>query len=92
MNPHNTIDKMRAMRMKTMAELYHRSVNENLYSELSTDEFMATLVDGEWEERQRRKIAALIKRAAQLPKKCKYMLYVMVVVATLRYVCTSLYR
>jgi len=29
---------------------------------------------------------------AQLPKKCKYMLYVMVVVATLRYVCTSLYR
>ncbi len=63
MNPHNTLEKMRAMRMKTMAELYHQSVQANLYNDLSTDEFMAMLVDSEWEERERRKIANLINRA-----------------------------
>ena len=64
MNAHNTVEKMQAMRMKTMAELYHQSVNDNLYDDLSTDEFMAMLVDSEWEERERRKIANLIKRAS----------------------------
>jgi DNA replication protein DnaC len=64
MNPHNTVEKMRAMRMKTMAELYHQAITENVFSELSVDELMATLIDTEWEERQRRKIAGLIKRAA----------------------------
>lgn len=49
--------------MKTMAELYRRTISENLYGELSTDELMTTLIDAEWEERQRRKIANLIKRA-----------------------------
>ena len=42
---------MRAMRMKTMAELYHQSVTANLYNDLTTDEFIAMLVDSEWEER-----------------------------------------
>lgn len=50
--------------MKTMAELYHQAITENLFNELSVDELMATLIDTEWEERQRRKIAGLIKRAA----------------------------
>lgn len=54
---------MQSMRMKTMADLYHRSLTENLYSDLSTDDFMAMLIDNEWEERQRKKIANLIKRA-----------------------------
>lgn len=63
MNTHNTIEKMRAMRMKTMAEIYHRSIHEHHYKDLGTDEFMAMLVDSEWEERQRSKITNLIKRA-----------------------------
>jgi len=63
MNPNNTVDKMHSMRIKTMAELYHRSLTENLYNDLSIDDFMAMLVDSEWEERQRRKIANLIKQA-----------------------------
>lgn len=50
--------------MKTMADLYHRTISENLFGDLSTDELMSTLIDAEWEERQRRKIANLIKRAA----------------------------
>lgn len=70
MNSHNTLDKMRAMRMKTMAELYHRTMSENLFGELSTDELMTTLIDAEWEERQRRKIANLIKRAAFKQQAC----------------------
>ena len=63
MNPNNTVEKMQSMRMKTMADLYRRSLTENLYSELSIDDFMAMLIDSEWEDRQRKKIANLIKRA-----------------------------
>jgi DNA replication protein DnaC len=63
MNPHNTLEKMRAMRLRTMAELYQQSLGGNLYSEFSLDEVMATLIDAEWEDRQQRKIAGLIKRA-----------------------------
>ena len=51
------------MRLRTMAELYQQSLDRNLYNELSLDEVMATLVDAEWEDRQQRKIAGLIKRA-----------------------------
>jgi len=63
MNPHNTLEKMRAMRLKAMAELYQQSLDTNMYSQLTMDEVMATLIDTEWEDRQQRKIAGLIKRA-----------------------------
>lgn len=63
MNPHTTLERMRAMRLRTMADLYQQSLASNLYNELSLDEVMATLVDAEWEDRQQRKIAGLIKRA-----------------------------
>lgn len=63
MNPHNTLEKMRSMRLKTMAELYQQSLSGNTLGELSLDEVMATLIDAEWEDRQQRKIAGLIKRA-----------------------------
>jgi len=54
---------MRAMRLRTMAELHQQSLDSNLYNELCLDEVMATLIDAEWEDRQQRKIAGLIKRA-----------------------------
>ena len=63
MNPHTTLEKMRAMRLKAMAELYQQSLDANIYSQLTIDEVLATLIDTEWEERQQRKIAGLIKRA-----------------------------
>lgn len=63
MNPNHTIEKMRAMRMKTMAELYHQNLNGGFCSELSTDEFLTMLIEAEWEERQSRRIARLIKQA-----------------------------
>lgn len=64
MNPNNTLEKMRAMRLRTMAELYQQSLSNNTYGQLSLDEVMATLIDAEWEDRQQRKIAGLIKRAS----------------------------
>lgn len=63
MNPHTTLDKMRAMRLRAMAELYQQSLSSNIYQPLSVDEVMDTLIDAEWEDRQQRKIAGLIKRA-----------------------------
>lgn len=63
MNAHNTVEKMRLMRMKTMASLYHQAVTENLYSDMGLDDFITMMVDHEWEDRQHRKIDNLIKRA-----------------------------
>lgn len=63
MNPQQTLEKMRAMRLRTMADLYQQSLAGPVLAELSLDEVMATLIDAEWEERQQRKIAGLIKRA-----------------------------
>jgi len=63
MNEHNTLEKMRRMRMNAMATLYHRCVNEHLYQDYSLDDFLSLLVDTEWESRQSRNIESLILRA-----------------------------
>lgn len=63
MNEHNTIEKMRRMRMNAMAALYHRSLTENLHRDETTDDFLALLVDSEWENRQNRQIDSLIQHA-----------------------------
>jgi DNA replication protein DnaC len=63
MNQHQTVEKMRLMRMKTMASMYHQALTENQYKDLDTDEFIALMVDNEWEDRQHRKITGLIRRA-----------------------------
>jgi DNA replication protein DnaC len=63
MNEHNTVEKMRRMRMNGMAALYHQSVAEYLYQDYSLDDFIALLIDTEWESRQSRNIESLIQRA-----------------------------
>lgn len=63
MNEHNTVEKMRRMRMGAMAALYHRSLTENLYQGYSLDDFLSLLIDTEWESRESRNIEALIQRA-----------------------------
>jgi DNA replication protein DnaC len=63
MNEHNTVEKMRRMRMNAMAALYHRSVAEHLYQDYSMDDFLSLLIDTEWESRQSRNIESLIQRA-----------------------------
>ncbi|UKJ06194.1 IS21-like element helper ATPase IstB [Solitalea lacus] len=63
MNEHNTVEKMRRMRMNAMAALYHRSISEHLYQDYTLDDFLSLLVDTEWESRQNRNIDSLIQRA-----------------------------
>ncbi len=64
MNEHNTVEKMRRMRMNAMAALYHRSINEHLYQDYSQDNFLSLLIDTEWESRESRNIENLIHRAS----------------------------
>lgn len=49
MNENQTIEKMRKIRMMTMAELYKGSLNDNHYREMTLDDFIATIIDAEWE-------------------------------------------
>ena len=63
MNPHQTVEKMQAMRMKTMAGIYHQAITDNTYSDMNFDEFMALLIDSEWEARRHRRITNLISAA-----------------------------
>src|SRR5690625_5293080 len=63
MNPHTTLEKMRAMRLKAMAEHHHHPLDPNVCRQVTIYEVLATLIDTEWEARQQRKIAGLIKRA-----------------------------
>jgi DNA replication protein DnaC len=63
MNTQNTIEKMKQLKLFGMSEIYHRSLNERLFTEYSTDEFLAFLVDTEWDRRENRKIENLHKSA-----------------------------
>lgn len=63
MNENNTVEKMRRMKLKAMAGLYHQSLSKSPHDTYSTDEFLALLVDTEWEHRQKNRIDTLIKQA-----------------------------
>lgn len=63
MNEQNTIEKMRMLRLKAMADLYSRSIKEGLYKEYTNDQFLALMLDTEWEYRQHDKIGRLVSRA-----------------------------
>lgn len=63
MNVNQTIEKMQQMRLRGMSDLYRRSVADNLYQDYSLDEFIALLVDTEYDDRYNRKINNLIKGA-----------------------------
>ena len=63
MNLQATIEKMKALRLKAMSEVYYRSVNEKGFPKYTTDEFIALLVDTECEDRENRKIQRINKNA-----------------------------
>jgi len=63
MNTQTTIEKMKQMRLTGMSDLYHQSLQKNLYTDYTTDQFLALLIDTEWEYRQNRKIQNLVKKA-----------------------------
>ena len=62
MNEQTTIEKMRSLRLKSMAELYSRSLKDNLYRDYTNDEYLALMLDTEWENRQHDKINNMISR------------------------------
>lgn len=63
MNTNTTIEKMRHMRLKSMADIYHQSLQQNLYTDYTIDDYLSLLVDTEWESRQNKQISNLIAAA-----------------------------
>ncbi|MFM1744440.1 MAG: hypothetical protein RLZZ630_377 [Bacteroidota bacterium] len=63
MNNHNTIEKMKLLRLHGMAQVHYAAVHENMYHGYTQDEYTALLVDQEWERRQHRRITNLTSRA-----------------------------
>lgn len=59
----STIEKLKALRLRAMSEFYHRSIHEKNFPNYTLDEFIAIMVDAQWEDRHNRKIANLIKNA-----------------------------
>ena len=64
MNEQMTIEKMKSMRLFGMAQTHHGNLKDNLYQDYTLDQYLALLVDQEWEYRQNRKMANLLKKAA----------------------------
>lgn len=64
MNQQTTIEKMKAMRLNGMAQTYYSNVQEKLYQDYTQDQFIALLVDQEWDSRQDRKVANLLRTAS----------------------------
>jgi len=64
MNNHQTIEKLKQMRLSAMADLHYQHVKNNQYSDLTADEYLALLTDHEWEDRQNKKITRLLSQAS----------------------------
>jgi DNA replication protein DnaC len=63
MNPHHTLEKMKQLRLAGMVAVYHQSLSAQLYRDYTVDQFIALLVDQEWEQRLNRRIKLLISQA-----------------------------
>jgi DNA replication protein DnaC len=59
-----TIEKMNKMHMKGMSQTYHQDISVGIIKDYTTDEYLARIIDIEWESRQNRKIKHL-KRSAK---------------------------
>lgn len=64
MNQNPTLEKLRAMRLNAMAELYNQQLKNNIGQSMTFDEQLALLVDHQWEDRQNRKIERLLRLAS----------------------------
>ncbi|MCB0669074.1 MAG: ATP-binding protein [Saprospiraceae bacterium] len=60
---HQTIDKMKALRLNEMAAIHHQRATQNLHQDYSVDEYTALLIDQEYEDRQNRKTQRLLQSA-----------------------------
>lgn len=63
MNNQATIEKMKQMRLSAMAETYYNSMQNNMHRDYTLDQYLALLVDQEWECRYNKRIENLITSA-----------------------------
>ena len=63
MNQQMTIQKMKSMRLQGMAQPHHSNIENNLFQDYTLDQYVALLVDQEWEFRQNRKTSNLLRMA-----------------------------
>ena len=63
MNNEQTLEKMRQMRMAAMAQLHGQQAKDGQYGQLTHDEYLALLVEHEWQDRQNKKIQRLVQQA-----------------------------
>jgi DNA replication protein DnaC len=63
MNNNQTLEKLKQMRLSAMATLHLQQLENNLYTDMTCDEYLAILVDHEWEQRQQQRIDRLFKQA-----------------------------
>ena len=62
MNNYQTSDKLREMCLNAMAELHTQYMKTKENHNLTADEYLALLVDHEWEDRQNKKKIDCIKQ------------------------------
>ena len=63
MNNQSTIEKMKQMRLYAMAETYYNSMQNNMHRDFTLDQYLALLIDQEWECRYNKRIQNLITNA-----------------------------
>ena len=63
-----TLSKMRAMRLTTMATALEERMQRNDHLDLAVEDFIGLLVDDEYSSRQNRKLTRMIKRAKFKPE------------------------
>lgn len=68
---HNTITKLREMKMGVMASAFHSQPGDNAFHEMSFEERVGLMVDAEWTSRQNNRLTRLIRKAAfSMPEAC----------------------
>lgn len=63
MNTVQSIEKLKAMRLFGIMEVYQSSLESQAHQQLTQDEFMALLIDAEWQDRYNRRIQRLTTQA-----------------------------
>lgn len=63
MNQQQTIERMKNMRLLGMAHTHYTNVHDQLCQDYTIDQYIALLVDQEWEYRHNKKMSTLLKNA-----------------------------
>ncbi len=63
MNQQLTIEKMKSMRLLGMAQIHFANLQDNIHQDYTLDQYVALLVEQEWEYRQNRKLKNMLTKA-----------------------------